>query len=470
MAYNDKVVDVTVELGTQPIDTVGFETPMFLAIHNVFDERFKLYTEADQLVADGFAPGSPAHTFATKSFAGKFPPQIIMIGRQAYTGTVVDFTGQTNKDSKIPVALNFVTGSYVKAIILPVSGASTPASLATDLVQAITEDATLASVVSATATGGAVTIAPIGVDNVSVGRDSGNYSITNTTSETASLAIPAVASASDNWYFLSTEDHGNPSILAAAAYASTNYKLHCYSSADPLLKVEGGNSIGNQLRALQYDNSIGMYDPLADSEFPEGGIVGAMASNDPSFGDSIHLKIMEGVIAPAMDVGDRLAIWGQNVNFYRMINGVGAFWEGKCASGNYVDIVRFGHWLKFRSEESLFGYMSRRSNMGQSVKMSDEDLPNLKSVLLNNPIQPGITNRAILTGYDTVNKVFYDPVVTIPLRANIPTNDLASRTLTGVKVDLVYNTSLHFIKVRMNVLLDKTGANSGNGQTVTAGV
>lgn len=469
MAYNDKVVDVTVELGTQPIDTVGFETPMFLAIHNVFAERVRVYGELDQLVDDGFAPGSPAHTFATKAFAGNFRPQYLMIGRQEFTNTVVDFSGKVNTDPDNPVSINVASGSYLTSVILSVTGASTPASLATDLASAINGDATLTTVMTATAAAGIVTITakPDGV--FSVGRDAGNYTLTNTSSETVSVALPQVLTANDNWYFMSTEQHTNAAILGAAAYASANYKLHVYSTADELVKTEGSNSIANQLKALQYDNTIGMYDPLADSAFSEGGIIGAMASNDPSYGDSIHLKTMDGVIAPTLSVGDRMAIWNQNLNFYRMINGVGSFYEGKCASGNYVDVVRFGHWLKFRTEESVFGYMSRRSNLGLSVKMSDDDLPNLKAVMMNSPINTGITNGSILTGYDTVNKVFYDPVITIPLRANIPSNDLAARTLNNVKVELVYNTPLHFVKIRMTVLLDKTGASS-SGQTVTAGV
>lgn len=470
MAYNDKVVDVKVELGTQPIDTVGFETPMFLAIHNVFPERYRAYTEVDQLVSDGFAPGSPAHSFASKAFSGNFPPQILMIGRQNYTSTTIDFTGQVNKDPDVPVAINFVTGSYKTSIIVNVTGASTPSTIASDLEAAIKQDGTLASVLTVSALAGVVTITPNGVEALSLGRDSGNCVITNVSDETVSLTIPEVSAAQENWYFLSTEQHTNPAILGAAAYAAANFKFHVYSTSDEQSKVEGGNSIANQLKALQYDNSLGIFDPLANSAFPEGGVIGAMASNDPSYGDSLHLKTMEGVIAPALSVGDRMNIWGQNLNFYRMQNGVGAFWEGKCASGNYADVIRFGHWLKFRTEESVFAYMSRRSNMGLSLKMSDDDLPNLKSVMLNNPINVGITNGAILTGYDTVNKVFYDPVITIPLRANIPTNDLASRTLNNVKVELVYNTSLHFVKIRMNVLLDKTGANSGNGQSLTAGV
>lgn len=498
MAYNDKVVDVTVVLGTQPIDTVGFETPLFIAIHNVFPERVRTYTDLDELAADGFAVGSPVYTFATKAFAGTFRPQALMIGRQAWESTVINFTGQTNVDPNNPVSFNVAAGAYTKSIVIPVTAASTPDSIATALASAINSDTTLNVIVGAVATAGVVTITPKGDGSLlatnndevvttesdqgimatssdvigepfSIGIDYGNCTLTNTSTETVSGILPEIETANNNWYFLSTEQHIASAILGAAAYASANYKLHVYSTADQLSLVVDGNSIANQLKALQYDTSIGMYDPLADSAFSEGGIIGAMASNDPSYGDSIHLKTMPGVVAPTLSSSDRPTIWGQNLNFYRMINGVGAFWEGKCASGQYVDVVRFGHWLKFRSEESIFAYMSRRSNLGLSMKMSDDDMPNLKAVLMNSPLNVGITNGSILTGYDSVNKVFYDPVVTIPLRASIPSNDLASRTLNNVKVELVYNSSLHFVKIRISVLLDKTGSTSSSGQ-VTAGV
>ena len=468
MAYTDKVVDVTVQLGTQPIDTVGFETPMFLAIHNAFPERYRAYTDLDQLVSDGFAPGSPAHTFASKAFGGKFRPDILFIGRQKLLNTTIDFTGQTNTET---VFVNVSSGAFSTSVSFAATDTTTPAQIATGIAAAINADAILSPVVTAASTGTTVTVTAKGDSNFSVGADAGNYRVVNTSDESVSVAIGEVNTANENWYFLSTESHTAQSILAAASYASANYKLHVYSTADAQSKIAGNTTgIAGQLKALSYDTSIGMYDPLADSAFPEGGIVGAMADNDPSFGDSIHLKTMPGVIAPNLSPTDRMNIWGNNLNFYRVTNGIGYFYEGKVASGQYVDVVRFGHWLKFRTEESAFGYMSRRSNLGASMKMSDEDMPNLKAVILNNPINVGITNGAILTGYDTVNKVFYDPIITIPLRANIPTNDIASRILNNVKVELVYNTPLHFVKIRMAVLLDKTGSATGAGQTVTAGV
>lgn len=462
MPYNDKVVDVQVNLGTQPIDTVGFETPLFIAIHNNFTERARVYAELDQLVDDGFAPGSAAHTFASNAFGGEFPPQYIVIGRQAATETVVDFVGGVFP-AESEVIVNVAIPNYDRAVVIQVGGGTAATAIAEALATAITKDETLSGAgVTATAKEGKVT-----VTGATVGYSAGDFKIKNKSDETPQTIIDEINDANNNWYFLCAEDHSTTAITALAKWAQANYKLHVYSTADEdAMGVEGG--IGYALKLLQIDNTIGMWDPRANMDFPEGGIIGAMASNDPSYGDSLHLKKMPGITPPNMSIGQRMALWDNNLNFYRMINGVGCFWEGKCASGQYADVIRFSHWIKFRSEESMFGYMHRRSNMGMSMKMSDDDLPVIKSVLMNDPINVGITNGAILTGYDEENSVFYDPIITVPKRANIPTNQLAARTLEGVKVELVYNNALHFVKIRINVLLDKTGTTGTSAQAMTA--
>lgn len=460
MPYNDKVVDVQVNLGTQPIDTVGFETPLFIAIHNNFTERARVYAELDQLVDDGFAPGSAAHTFASNAFGGEFPPQYIVIGRQAATETVVDFVGGVFP-AETEVIVNVAIPNYDRAIVIEVGGGTAASTIAEALATAITNDEILSDAsVTATAEAGKVT-----VTGATVGYGAGDFKIENKSSETPQTVIEDINDENSNWYFLCSEDHSTAAITALAKWAQANYKLHVYSTADQdAMGVESG--IGYALKLLQLD-TLGMWDPRADMDFPEGGIIGAMASNDPSYGDSLHLKKMPGITPPNMGIGQRMALWDNNLNFYRMINGVGCFWEGKCASGQYADVIRFSHWIKFRSEESMFGYMHRRSNMGMSMKMSDDDLPVIKSVLMNDPINMGITNGAILTGYDEENSVFYDPIITVPKRANIPANQLAARTLEGVKVELVYNNALHFVKIRINVLLDKTGATSTSAQAMT---
>jgi hypothetical protein len=468
MPYNDKPVDVIVQLGTQPMDTVGFETAMFLAVHNNFTDRQRIYLSTDAMIADGFAVGSPAYKFAEKAFSGNFRPQQVAIGRMNHLNTKVDFTGKVNT---VDVVLNITVARIEKAIRFAIVGGveATPEDIATGLAALISADDDIKDFVTATAAAGVLTIN--GLQSFSVGYGAGNYLITNTSDETVALTLDKVNDEDKNWYFLSTESHVDADLVAAAAFAKTHYRMHTYSTSAANNKAQPNvtTSIANQLSALSYD-SFGIYDPRAEIDFPEGGMVGCMASNDPSFGDSVHLKTLPGVIAPVLSENERKNIWDRNLNYYRMINKLGSLYEGKVASGQYVDTIRFAHWLKFRLEESVFRYMHTRSNMGLSLKMSDEDLPSLKGVMMNNPISVGIRNGSILTGLDTENNTFYDPVITIPKRAQIPTTDLANRLLADVKIELVYNSSLHFVKIRAAVLLDRPAGSGTNSQnSLTAG-
>lgn len=463
MAYEDKVVDVTVTLGTQPISRVGFETPLFIAMHDNFAERSRSYSSTAELELDGFAVGSPAYQFATLAFSGAFAPSRVTIGRTSLEATVVDFTAEVNSED---VALNIYLGKMKKSIRAAViEGVTTPAQIVTALSEAIAADDDLKTVLTATVKD--VTKLMIkGTEPFSVGADAGNFTIFNSSTESVSTVISEIQDEDNDWYFLHTESHVAADILAAAAFAAANFKLHVYSTNDASMKAPNNvtTSIADRLKALSYD-SLGMYDPRADKDFPEGGLVGAMSSNDPSYGDSLHLKVLKGVTAPVLGTSERSRIWTRNANFYRTQYGVGAFWEGKCSSGQYADVIRFSHWLKFRMEESVFSYMHQRSNMGMSMKMSDDDLPNLSTVILNDPINVGIRNGSILTGYDEENKVFYDPIITIPKRATIPTQDLANRILKDMKVDLVYNTPLHFVRIRVAANLDRITGTSASGQT-----
>lgn len=461
MAYQDKVVDVQVNLGTQPIDTVGFETPMFLAIHNAFPERVRFYISTAGMVEDGFAVGSPAYQFATNAFGGNFAPQMVGIGRMSSSGTKLDFTGTTNTET---VVVNITINNLIKAVQVPVTPGMTPASLATAVAAAITSDADLTSMMTATAAGALVELASS--SPFSVGKGAGNYKITNTSAETVATVLPQVMAENHNWYFLSHEARTDADIVAAAEFAKSNYKLHVYNStdADALAAANQSASVFDTLKSLSYE-SLGSYDTGADVEYTEGSVIGAMAANDPSYGDSIHLKTMPGMTPFKGSETQRMNAWGRNANLYRTMYGTNSYIEGRVSSGQYVDVIRFAHWVKFRMEESVFAYMKRRSDMGLSMKMSDDDMPVLKSVLMNNPINIGIRNGAILTGYDSVSKVSYDPIITIPRRAEIPTNDLANRILNDVKVEVVYNNSLHYVKIRASVVLDRPAAASTNAQT-----
>ena len=68
------------------------------------------------MVEDGFAQGSAAYEFAAKAFGGVFPPQYVMIGRQAKEKTTVDFKGIAAA-ADTDVVMTIAKGSYNTSLI-----------------------------------------------------------------------------------------------------------------------------------------------------------------------------------------------------------------------------------------------------------------------------------------------------------------------------------------------------------------
>lgn len=464
MAYKDKVVDVVVSLGTSPIDQLGFDTPLFVTPTNVFTTRVQSYSDLDSIVSAGFAVGSPVHRFAENCFAGKFRPDVVKVGRLAYTGTTVTYNQASYSGIlTLNITVKTNTSSFVKVIsTASLPAASTPTQAATAVAAALEADTDIGALIKATSALGVVTIAPTASQVVSVGYSmEGQYVINNTSSETVAVGLPLINTEDSNWYFLSTESHTDTDIKAAAAYAASAEpnRMHVYSSADAdIINPALTTDIMSELKALAYDTSIGFYHPDADEDWSEGGIVGACATIDPSFGDSLHLKTMPSIRVYSTSVTDRETVWNKNGNIYRTVKGQNVIWEGKVASGQYFDTIRFSHWFKAKLDESTFGYLYRRSNLGQSMKMSDQDLPVLRSIWLNDPINPAIRNGGILDGFSSDGTVDYSPIIVIPPRNQIPTNDLAARFLDNCRIEVVYNNSLHFIKIRAFVELDRITA------------
>lgn len=465
MAYRDSAVEVVVSLGTAPIDQLGFDVPLFVTPTNVFTTRVQSYSDLDSVVSAGFAVGSPVHRYCENVFSGKFRPDVVKIGRMDYLETVIDFNQASYSGVlTLNMTVQTSTNKYTKTISTAnLSAASTPTQAATAMATAIEADSDIGTLVTAAASSELLTVEPTAsTTKLSIGYAmEKQYQITNLSTSTVALSLPIINSEDSNWYFLSTEGHLPVDIKAAAAYAASAEpkRMHVYSSASAdIINPALTTDIMSELKTLAYDTSIGFYHPDADEDWSEGGIVGACASIDPSFGDSLHLKSMPSIAVYPSSVTDRETVWNKNGNIYRTVKGQNVIWEGKVASGQYFDTIRFSHWFAAKLDESTFGYLYRRSNAGNSMKMSDQDLPVLRSIWTNDPINPAIRNGGILDGYSADGTVDYSPIIVIPSRSQIPTNDLAARFLDNCRVEVVYNNSLHFIKIRAFVELDRITA------------
>lgn len=79
----EHVVQLTITRQSRPLERAGFGTRLFLSMHRAWSDLIRFYTQASQLLDDGFAENDPAYLAALAYFSQTPKPQRIAIGRLA---------------------------------------------------------------------------------------------------------------------------------------------------------------------------------------------------------------------------------------------------------------------------------------------------------------------------------------------------------------------------------------------------
>lgn len=449
--YYPKVVDVKILAGATAIDVTTFDVPMFFSRRALVagEQRVQSFISTQSLLDAGYAVGSPAVNFATTAFSGINRPSRIKFASHVATGWEIDFANKVNADD---ATVNFNTTNQQFSVVVAKGDA---AAMATALKTAVDATNILKDSVTATVSATKVTLAPKASKVFTVGFGKGSYTLVATGSETITAAYAAAVNEDNNFFYVASETHKDDDVVELARLCMANDKIHAYSSSNINCLVKSNTDhVGAKLKAISAE-SCGIWNERADIDFPEAGIIGAAAGGDPQAGDSLHLKTMKGVTVSKLTDSQKEALITHNMNYYATEHGTANFYQGWCADNNFIDFQIFKYWFKARVQESIFGFMKRRSDINRSLKFSNEDLPVLKSVIMRNPIQLALDAGGIVTGLDPVTKMDYTPVIFVPSRGQVPVNDLANRFLDGVKVEVVYAGSVHNIKISCAIVLDK---------------
>lgn len=455
--FYPEVVDVTVSLETQPLSSESFEIPLFITPHNVFTGRVANYSSVDELVSAGFAVGSAAWQFASLAFAGKFAPASVKIGRQALTAYQLDFTPytQTGDTVTVTVKCNGTAASFTSVV-----ANTTALAIASDLAAKIEAHATLGPLVNATAAAGVLTVS-VATGVLSVGIQTGYAGFTTTASETPLDAYTALKLEDEDFFYVSTSDHTKTNQQALGAAVAVDHKIFVYSTSDvnALTKADTTN-IGALFQAAANDWTQGIWHKNANQLFPEGAVIGATAKiNFDEYGsDSLHLKTLVNLPVSTLNTTQREALEAHNLNYSIMYRKAATYFNGYQGSGQFFDTMKFAAWLDSRVTESVYNLQKRASDSGSSMTASNNDLPRYKAAILNSPINVGIQKGSILEGYDPTTNENFDPYIYIPTRGEITVSDLASRILRGIVVEVVYNSPIHYVRVRANVVLSRQNA------------
>lgn len=256
--------------------------------------------------------------------------------------------------------------------------------------------------------------------------------------ETFATAIADVINTDSEWFFLLTDLHTNADVLAAAAWAEANKRMYIVSLQDADILTATPSNTLDDLQTLQYDNTFVFVHQDADTEFVEGGIIGAMAGLTPGT-STLHGKTLPGVASTTFTRTESDNVTSQNGNVYPQIASVGFFLEGNVVSGRYFDVIRGALYLEARMEEDIFAFIKRESDLGRKIPYTDNGVAMIEAVMYSR-LQTSVDQGFLASSPR--------PKVFPPLVADVSAVDKAARLLPDVPFEATLAGAIHTVTIR----------------------
>lgn len=424
----DDLIDLQITVKDKAPSKPNFGTPLILCYHTHWVDRVREYSEADELLDDGFTESDFAYKAAVALKSQSPSPKTFKIGRRANapTQTVTLEMLSAVQTDVVEGEINDTPISYA------IPGSATLTSVATAvelLVEAVTGISSSAAVAVITATS-----APGAYSSYYFGR---NVKIKDTTADPGVTAdLNAVKDEDNAWYGLVVDGNSEAVITAVATWTEANKKVFVPLSSDwDLVDIAQTTDIGSDLVALAFTRTAGIYhrglgraEDMLDSAWE-----GACLSFDPGT-ITWAFKSLAGVSVDELKAGERSALAAKNWSHYERTNGSNITFEGRTPSGRFIDVTHFVDWLHAEIQADVY------------------------SLLINNPKVPYTT-----TGIEAVKNAILgalkkgqqrggladdtDPTVTAPAITETDAADRANRVLRDVTFTARLSGALHSIKI-----------------------
>jgi len=446
----DEIVNVQISRETTAVQRAGFGTALFVDLHKVFEERYRVYTSLNQVVADGFPETSPSYLAARAYFGQELSPTQLLLGRQDSTDTVV-LTCTAAAGAGVVYTVKLTVGEDVDTATYTSAGAETAITVAAGIEAAI-NGLTADFTASDAAANGTLTVA---IDTAATDYSivvSSNISVAATSNESVTAAVTAISALTPLFYAVATYSHLEADILAVAAYIETQKKIYAYSTGNSTDKTTALTGVMGQLSALNYARTFGMWDEesgstAAASSYFEMGWLGRMLPTAPgaatwAFKTIAGFEALNSEGNPELTVTQSLNLRAanKNGNTYETVGGVEITREGKVAEGEYIDVIIGVDWLDARLTERIYG---RLVNLDK-IPFTDAGVQIIVAEIRAQ------LDEAIKAGFLSGETPY---IISVPKVANVSANDKANRNLPDITFEATLAGAIHAVVIRGKVVL-----------------
>jgi hypothetical protein len=339
MTTLDQVIDLQITISDKAPSQPNFGMPMLAGYHTRWVDRVREYSEADDMLDDGFTVDDQLYKMAVALKAQTPCPATFKVGRlaNAYTHTVTltvesavegfEYDGEINGE---PIAYE-----------VPAAATLTTVATAIELlVEAVTGIASSSAVAVITATSAAGVLGSYWFDR--------GVKIKDTTVDpgvTADLA--AINDEDSEWYGLLLDCNSEAIVTAAAIWAEANKKLFVTQSSDWDIVDPGQTTdLASDLKALALTRTVGIYHRgigrQVDLVAPALMAVGLTA--DPG-SITWSFKPLATVSVDDLRAGETTALVAKNFVSYEEMADLNVTLRTRTPSGRYADTTHFVDWL-----------------------------------------------------------------------------------------------------------------------------
>ncbi|HNI89870.1 MAG TPA: DUF3383 family protein, partial [Leptospiraceae bacterium] len=218
----------------------------------------------------------------------------------------------------------------------------------------------------------------------------------------------------DAWYYLLITSRAKADIAIADSYINALEKIGVFASNDQTITSTGDRTV------IIISNNAG--------DFPDAAIVGRCAA-EPIGSITWDSKQMSGQNNSQVTMSEQSTLLAKNFNLIREMGGVDVFWEGKTASGQYIDVIQGRDYLKARLAEALYSLKINSKKIPAEQRGVDMVEASIREVFREagrQGVVAGISNATEAAKSDLGD---FQYKLTMPVWAELPFNDRANRKI-----------------------------------------
>lgn len=415
-SLNDLVLDIDVSLAAASVSRAGFGTLLIAGRNATFADRIQFFTTLAAVTdGTGLTSSNPEYYAAREAFANG--ADRIAIGKMAArVAQVTTFEVTTAADGTWKITIDGVEYSYAA------SGSATASAIATGLRAAVN-----AATIDVTA-GGSSAIITLTSDIAGRGFTAtitvAGAGVATTTATTANVSVgdelDDILSESGDWYGLVLASRTDEDMLQAAAWIEPEgHRIFiAQTSTSGVLSSGSSTDLAAVVEARAYTRTAVLYHATG-TEAADAALLARVLSADlDETSTTFDFHRLTGVTADEITTTQRDVALGKQAIVYLPLKGIAVSYGGKAGSGNWLDEVMVGDWLRARIEEDIAQALIDASARGEKIPHDDAGYAVFEAIVRD------VYGRGVDAGHFRTNALTLD----MDARADVSDADVTARS------------------------------------------